>query len=84
MSDKAPSKEPFRFPDFGLYLALGAVGVEIVIPIIVGAYLDPYLGGAGWGVAVGVVFGFALSLVHMVYLLRRLEKKPPEQSRGPR
>jgi len=70
---------PFRSRNFGLYLALGAVGVEMVVPIVAGAFLDSNLGWTPWATLGGVVFGFAISLIHLTVMLRRINK-PPQQS----
>ncbi|HKB39668.1 MAG TPA: AtpZ/AtpI family protein [Gemmataceae bacterium] len=73
--------DPNRPRDMGLYLALAGLGVEMVVPIILGATLDAYLNWTPWATVAGVVLGFVMSLFHMMLLLKRLDKpsqKPPQ------
>jgi F0F1-type ATP synthase assembly protein I len=71
--------DPSRPSDMGFYLALAGVGVEMVVPIIVGAWLDSYYGWNPWGILVGVILGFLMSLTHLVVLLKR--RWPPDKPR---
>ena len=73
-----------KLPDsreFGRLFALSQVGLEMVIPIIVGVWIDNKLGWAPWGVIVGAVLGLGGGLWHLVVLLKRFENKdsPPPQ-----
>jgi len=69
----------------GLYFALGQVGMEMVVPIVAGLALDYYSITAPWGILAGVIIGFAGGLLHLVAIVKRLEKlddkgpKPPEK-----
>ena len=70
--------ELFRSREFGFYLALAGVGVEMVVPIIVGAILDSSFHWTPYATLVGMVLGFVMSLVHLMVLLKRHDK-PPQQ-----
>ena len=69
--------------DLGYLFALGQTGIEMVVPIAVGAYLDRQFGWTPWALIVGAVTGLAGGLTHMLWMIKRHEegrqKKPPEQ-----
>lgn len=54
----------------GYYAALAQVGIEMVIPAIVGFYVDEWLGTTPWIMVAAAVFGFAGSLIHLFSILR--------------
>lgn len=62
--------------ELGRYFALATAGVEMVVPIFVGHYLDAYLGWTPWLTAAGVVLGLAGSLLHLIILLKRYDEPP--------
>ena len=41
-------ENPLQSKDLGFYFALGQVGLEMVVPIAVGVYLDDWLGWSPW------------------------------------
>lgn len=61
--------------ELGRYLALGQVGLEMALPIAVGAWLDYRWGTSPWLVIAGVLVGFLVGMVHLWLLLRQ----PPDQ-----
>lgn len=67
--------------EFGRLVALGQVGMEMVVPVALGLALDHYLGWNPWGVVVGAFVGFFGGLAHLVALLNRHDRensnKPP-------
>ena len=77
MSDQPTPRE------MGYYAALAQIGIEMVIPAIVGYYVDEWLSTTPWIMIAGAVFGFAGSLIHLFAILRQKErdeasdKKPP-------
>ena len=75
----ADSPSPNR--DQGYLFALAQTGVEMVVPIAVGAYLDGRLGWSPWCSAVGAVLGLAGGLTHMLILIKRHEERRPEPPR---
>jgi F0F1-type ATP synthase assembly protein I len=69
--------------DVGQYFALAQTGLEMVVPVAIGVFLDGRFGWSPWGVAVGAVVGFVGGLAHMLILLKRgEERRPPEPPRG--
>jgi F0F1-type ATP synthase assembly protein I len=69
--------------EFGRYVALGQVGLEMVAPIVVGLLLDHYLGWTPWALVGGAVLGLAGGLVHLIHLTNQAEA-PPTRRGGPR
>jgi F0F1-type ATP synthase assembly protein I len=70
----------------GLYFSLGQVGMEMVVPIVLGLALDYYSEKtAPWGILAGAILGFTGGLIHLFAIMKRLEKlddkgpKPPEK-----
>jgi ATP synthase protein I len=56
--------------ELGRYFALGQIGLEMVIPIALGAWLDYRWGTSPWMVILGVIVGFAVGMTHLWLLLR--------------
>ncbi len=68
---------PERIPDpgdSGRYFAFGLVGLEMVVPVAVGLFLDRNLGWAPWGVVGGTVLGLVGGLFHLVMLARKFDR----------
>jgi F0F1-type ATP synthase assembly protein I len=61
--------------EMGRLFALSQVGVEMVVPIAIGLYLDNKLGWNPWGVVVGAILGLVGGLFHLIVMLRRFEEK---------
>jgi F0F1-type ATP synthase assembly protein I len=83
---QAVSNWPEDPKKLGLVLSLGQVGMEMVVPIVAGLALDYYSEKtAPWGILAGVLLGFSGGLLHLVAIMKRLEKlhdkdpKPPEK-----
>jgi F0F1-type ATP synthase assembly protein I len=68
--------------EFGRYVAMGQVGLEMVAPIILGLVLDHYLAFAPWGLVGGAAFGLAGGLAHLVYLVGQEDKPPARDGRA--
>ncbi|MCC6420880.1 MAG: AtpZ/AtpI family protein [Gemmataceae bacterium] len=69
-----------RMPDpreVGRYFALAMVGLEMVVPIGVGYWLDNSFGWSPWGVTVGAILGLVLGLYHLVKLSKQFDKTDP-------
>lgn len=68
------------FPDsqdrkeLGRYVALGQVGLEMVVPVILGLGLDHWLGWAPWGVVGGAVLGLCGGLAHLVVMANKADQ----------
>lgn len=64
--------------------AMAAVGMEIVIPVLIGWWVDAYLNSGPWGALVGGVIGFGGGIWHMVRISKLDEaarNKPPPPPR---
>jgi len=68
--------------DLGFYFALAQTGVEMVVPIAIGAFLDNRYGWSPWATAVGAVLGLAGGLWHMLLMIKRNEER--QRSQPPR
>lgn len=63
--------------ELGYYLALAQVGIEMVMPTVVGLGLDVYFGTVPWLTILAAVLGFAGGLFHLVQMLRAHDRKSP-------
>jgi F0F1-type ATP synthase assembly protein I len=71
--------------DLGPYVAIGQVGIEMVVPIGIGVAVDYYLRWGHWGTVVGTILGFTGGLFHLIYLVNKLDKKnSDDDSTGPK
>ena len=57
--------------ELGFYFSLAQVGMEMVLPMVVGIGLDHYLGWKPWGTVTGALVGFIGGLTHLVLLVQR-------------
>jgi F0F1-type ATP synthase assembly protein I len=57
--------------ELGYYAALAQIGVEMVLPAVVGFYLDEWLSTTPWIMIAAAAFGFAASLIHLFAILRQ-------------
>jgi F0F1-type ATP synthase assembly protein I len=64
--------------DFGRYLAMGQVGMEMAAPIALGAVIDSYFHCSPWGVSVGAAIGFIGGFAQLV---RMANKRPTPTGR---
>ena len=74
MSQKPSERE------WGLYMALAQVGLEMVVPTVIGLVLDYYLGTSPWLTVGLTVVGFVGGITHIVLLQRRFDEKPPDET----
>ena len=59
--------------DMGRYVALSQVGLEMVVPIVVGLVVDHYLKWTPWATIAGAVLGLCGGLVHLVHMLGKMD-----------
>lgn len=70
--------------DLGYYFAIGQVGLEMVLPIALGAFLDYRFGWAPWATVAGVALGLVGGVAHLVTLAgRQNQSKGRGRSQGP-
>jgi F0F1-type ATP synthase assembly protein I len=67
---------------FGLGMALAQAGMEMVLPVVLGVYLDRRLGWTPWLTVALAVLGFAGGLTHMVLLANRINKENDKPGPG--
>jgi len=63
--------------DLGRYLALGQVGLEMVVPVVLGLAADHYLGCSPWGLIVGAVIGLVGGVAHLVVHANKMDANRP-------
>jgi F0F1-type ATP synthase assembly protein I len=71
--------------EFGRLVAMGQVGLEMVVPIVLGMVLDHYLAWDPWGLVGGAAIGFFGGLAHLVHLAAKEDAatrkgKPPQDT----
>jgi F0F1-type ATP synthase assembly protein I len=57
--------------ELGYYFTLAHVGLEMVVPMVVGILIDSYFRCSPWATVVGVVLGFTGGIVHLIVLASR-------------
>ncbi len=62
----------------GKALMLTQVGMEMVVPALIGLGIDYGLGSAPWCLIIGALLGFGGGLVHLVALTRPKDGPPNE------
>ena len=67
--------------EMGYYVALSQVGIEMVLPTILGYWLDSWLETTPWITIVAAVFGFAGGMIHLIVILKQKER---DESSGKR
>lgn len=61
------AKPPSRH-ELGRYFALAQVGIEMIVPLGVGLWLDHAFGWSPWATIGGMFLGFVGGLAHLVVL----------------
>jgi hypothetical protein len=69
--------------EMGRYFALAQVGLEMVVPIVIGILLDNNLGWKPWGVVGGAVLGLVGGLAHLIHQANRLDKAKDRKASPP-
>lgn len=75
------SGRPPEERDLAFYFALAQVGMEMVVPVALGGWLDARLGWSPWLLIVGAVSGFAGGLWHLLRLLKAHERRAIRQEK---
>lgn len=73
MSSPGPPERERR--ELGYYFALAQVGVEMVVPLGIGVWLDSLFDWSPWGVIVGTILGFVGGIAHLVMLANASERE---------
>jgi F0F1-type ATP synthase assembly protein I len=64
-------KPPHDSREFGQYVVLAQVGMEMVAPIGLGWAVDYFFDCSPWGIVGGAVFGFVGGLAHLLTLRKQ-------------
>jgi F0F1-type ATP synthase assembly protein I len=68
---------PEETPDpreVGRYYALAQAGLEMVAPLVIGAFLDYKLGWAPWATVIGAIIGFVGGTMHLIIMAQRMDR----------
>jgi F0F1-type ATP synthase assembly protein I len=68
--------------ELGYLYTLAQVGLEMVVPIGLGAWLENQFDFRPWGVVVGAVLGLVVGLTHLVMISNR--QNPPQTGKPSR
>jgi F0F1-type ATP synthase assembly protein I len=63
----------------GYMMALSQVGMEMVVPIVVGVLLDRWWGTVPWLMVGGVLLGLFGGLAHLIAILNRMDRSKADQ-----
>lgn len=69
--------------EMGYYAALAQTGVEMVVPAILGYFVDDWVGTTPWITVIAAVFGFVAGLTHMIVILKRKERDESADNKPP-
>lgn len=62
------------------YFAYSQIGLEMVVPIVLGLLADNNFGWSPWGVVVGAILGLVGGLAHLIHLTRK-QSEPSSSSK---
>jgi len=68
------ARRPPTLREMGILVALGQVGLEMVVPIGVGYLADRALGTLPWLAVAGAILGFVIGIVHLLALVNKLDR----------
>jgi F0F1-type ATP synthase assembly protein I len=74
MPDRPPRTRALSY-----VIALSQVGLEMVVPIVLGILLDRWLGTVPWLLVAGVLIGLFGGLAHMMMILNRMDRSNSQQ-----
>jgi len=72
------SPEPDR-RELGYYVTLAQAGIEMVVPLGIGVWLDQLLGWTPWATVIGTILGFVGGITHLVILGQRGQSQQPKK-----
>ena len=58
----------------GYSFALAQVGIEMVLPTLVGYWIDSWLETTPWITIIAAVLGFAAGMIHLIVILKQKER----------
>jgi F0F1-type ATP synthase assembly protein I len=72
---------PVNPREYGYYISVAQVGMEMAAPIGLGLILDHYLGWSPWGIVGGAVFGLVAGIAHLAMLANRRDDSDSSRPR---
>ncbi len=69
--------------DMGYYFALAQVGIEMVLPTLLGYWIDSWVATTPWITIVAAVLGFAAGMIHLIMILRQKEREESSDKKPP-
>ncbi len=69
--------------EMGYFAAIAQTGVEMVLPALLGFWIDGWLGTSPWITIVAATLGFAAGLIHLIYLLKQKERDESRDQKPP-
>jgi F0F1-type ATP synthase assembly protein I len=69
--------------ELGYYAALAQIGMEMVLPAVLGYYVDGWLGTSPWIMVALAVAGFAGSLIHLFAILKQKQRDESSDQKPP-
>lgn len=60
--------------EMGYSFALAQVGIEMVLPTLVGYWIDSWLETTPWITIIAAVLGFAAGMIHLIVILKQKER----------
>lgn len=76
--DREPSPR-----ELGYYVALAQTGLEMVVPAVLGFYVDGWLGTTPWITCFAAALGFAAGLTHLILILKEKERDESSDTKPP-
>jgi F0F1-type ATP synthase assembly protein I len=64
-------ERPVNPREYGQYISVAGVGMEMAAMVGIGLLLDHYFGWSPWGVVGGAVFGLIAGVAHLAALANR-------------
>ena len=78
------SEQPVNPREYGHYISVAQVGMEMAAPIGIGLILDHYFDWSPWGVVGGAVFGLVAGVAHLAMLANRRDDSDSPKSQRDR
>ncbi len=66
--------------ELGYYFALAQVGIEMVVPLGIGVWLDLHFGWSPWALIVGTILGFVGGIAHLVMMSAKHDREQSKKN----
>jgi F0F1-type ATP synthase assembly protein I len=68
--------------EYGLYLAMAQCGIEMVVPLALGAWLDYVMGWTPWAAVAGAVLGFVGGMIHLISMSNKIGQSQSKKKKN--